>query len=374
MGFLDEAGLRHLWDRVKGLVGIPIKRSLTLEEYNALSETERMSNVVYIITDDNGGVVESFKGRSGEVSPQAGDYSADMIDFSPGATGMTARNVGDAVTELFISGSEGKTAVASAITAKGIETPADASFATLRNNILSIPTGINTDDATVTAEDILSGKTAYAQGERITGTIPLQDKLNVSISISPEGKIQADAEASRGYYPETTGSQVLQLATQPEKTFTPGTKDQTIKAGTYLTGQQTIKGDTKLASYNIRKGATIFNVVGTYTPYMEFGRIASALTTDGVITFKPPDSINRDNIYAFIFNVGDSDWGVGEETWLWAVQSDLWYGCAKSASGGYKIIEDNITFNNDGSITALLDADSGEFIRTTIGVYALYIP
>nr|WP_325259657.1 hypothetical protein [uncultured Oscillibacter sp.] len=79
MGVLDEAGLRHLWDRVKGLVGIPIKRSLTLEEYKALSEAEKTANVVYIITDDNGGVVENFNGRAGAVSPQEGDYSADMI-------------------------------------------------------------------------------------------------------------------------------------------------------------------------------------------------------------------------------------------------------------------------------------------------------
>lgn len=374
MGFLDEAGLRRLWDRVKGLVGIPIKRALTQAEYEALSEAEKTANVVYIITDDNGGVVENFNGRAGAVSPQEGDYSADMIDFSPGDTGMTARNVGDAVTELFISGSEGKTAVASAITAKGIETPADASFATLRNNILSIPTGINTDDATVTAEDILSGKTAYAQGERITGTIPLQDKLNVNVSVSPEGKIQADAEASMGYYPGTTGSQVLQLTTQPEKTFTPGKNDQTIKAGTYLTGQQTIQGDMNLRAGNIRAGVSIFNVAGTYIPLFDFEFIDHFYTDESrlTLTFTLPEHIEADEIVGIFANGGPGAWQDGGGPCLWAVRGDLWYGLVGTLSRELSIFEDTVTFNDDGTITMRI-YESIDYTPTNyFAVYVLY--
>lgn len=53
MGFLDNNGLSHFWQNLKQWT-IPT-RSITTEEYNGLSEEEKMANVQYIITDDNTG-------------------------------------------------------------------------------------------------------------------------------------------------------------------------------------------------------------------------------------------------------------------------------------------------------------------------------
>ena len=47
-------------------------------------------------------------------------------------------------------------------------------------------------------------------------------------------------------------------------TITPGTSDQTISSGVYLTGAQTIRGDANLTSSGIRQGVSIFGVAGTY--------------------------------------------------------------------------------------------------------------
>lgn len=83
---------------------------------------------------------------------------------------------------------------------------------------------VDTADATLTGgAEMLSGKTAYANGVKYTGTI----------------------------------------ASKSAQTYTPTTSDQTIQSGQYLSGAQTIKGDANLQPQNIASGVTIFNVTGT---------------------------------------------------------------------------------------------------------------
>lgn len=56
------------------------------------------------------------------------------------------------------------------------------------------------------------------------------------------------------------GSKVTKKSAQ---TYTPGTSNQTIGSGQYLSGAQTIKGDSNLVAGNIRSGVSIFGVTGT---------------------------------------------------------------------------------------------------------------
>ena len=86
--------------------------------------------------------------------------------------------------------------------------------------------GSFTSDATAAAGHILSGKTAYINGAKVTGTI----------------------------------------ASKTAATYTPGTSNQTIAKGQYLSGVQTIKGDANLKADNIKKDVSIFGVTGTYQP------------------------------------------------------------------------------------------------------------
>ena len=84
--------------------------------------------------------------------------------------------------------------------------------------------GTDTSDANATASDILKDKTAYVKGQKLTGSI----------------------------------------SSKAAETYTPGTSDQKIASGQYLSGAQTIKGDSNLVAGNIKSGVSIFGVTGTY--------------------------------------------------------------------------------------------------------------
>ncbi len=85
-------------------------------------------------------------------------------------------------------------------------------------------------------------------------------KLSKSVSNTPQ--------VSAGYVSSgTAGNSNVELtASVPTKaaaTITPGTTDQEIASGTYLTGKQTIKGDSNLVASKIVYPNTIFGVQGS---------------------------------------------------------------------------------------------------------------
>lgn len=179
---------------------------------------------------------------------------------------------------------------------------------------------VDTSDATMTSGgQSLDGVTSYANGVKITGSIPTKTASDMTasgatvtapagyyaesasksiasgsattpatsinavpaLSINTEtGVITGTVSASQNVTPtvsagyvsagtagtiSVSGSDTLALTAQAAQTITPGTTAQTIAAGQYLTGAQTIAGDANLIGQNIKSGVSIFNVEGELT-------------------------------------------------------------------------------------------------------------
>lgn len=119
-----------------------------------------------------------------------------------------------------------------AITKKDIldyvrHTPYNTNIRVLEGLLTELESGssLDTSDATAAAADILKDKTAYVNGQKVTGTIT---------SVNAQ-------------------------------TITPTTTDQTVNGNVFLTGAITVAGDVNLLAENIKSGVTIFGVTGTYT-------------------------------------------------------------------------------------------------------------
>lgn len=153
-----------------------------------------------------------------------------------------------------------------------------------------LPTLTNPGDA----DKLLEGYQLIDQsGQAVTGTIPSKSSTDLtaggaavtvpagyypaqasksvatatqatpSITVDAGGKITASATQAAGYVTAGTKTATKQMTVQAAKTWTPGTSNQTLASGKYLTGAQTIKGDANLKAANIVKGVSIFGVTGT---------------------------------------------------------------------------------------------------------------
>lgn len=116
--------------------------------------------------------------------------------------------------------------------------------------------GLNTTDATATADSILEGKTAYVNNQKVTGTIPVATTTHVLLNTANTSFI-----IPKGYH-SGTGGVTISLE---EKTATPAATDRVITPTSgKLLSKVTVTGDVNLIPENIRYGKSLFGMTGTY--------------------------------------------------------------------------------------------------------------
>lgn len=137
-------------------------------------------------------------------------------------------------------------------------------------------------------------------------------------------------------------------------TYTPGTSDQSIASGQYLSGTQTIKGDANLVAGNIKSGVNIFGVTGTYAGGGSSGgngnnNVEAYVITDTnpSVSFKTASGTIKIWGYGTITSSGG--WG-GQTTSLVAFEGDKYH---KSAIyGGPSSTNLSLSISN-GKLTGL---------------------
>ena len=221
------------------------------------------------------------------VTAPSGYYESDATYSltSKGASNITTSTSGGNLTvtwEQGFYGGGGKT----------IATVKDSDDLTVSGATVTVPAGYY---ATAASASVASGS-ASTPATSITA--------NPTISVSSSGLITASVSASQNVTPtvsagyvssgtagtvSVSGSKTQQLTTKAAATITPGTTNQTIAAGTYLTGTQTIAGDADLVAGNIKSGVQIFGVTGNLsfiTYYTGSSTPSSSLGSNGDIYLK----------------------------------------------------------------------------------------
>lgn len=209
--------------------------------------------------------------------------SGSSATISTGTNTITLTKTGVTTTPTVSAGyvasataSTATVALTASVTVNPTPTASGATV-TIPAGYYSTQTTKDVSTGSATAPTSISGSSATVS----TGTNTLT--LTKTVSVTPT---VSAGYVSSGTAGNSSVSLTASVTTKAAATITPGTTDQTIASGTYLTGTQTISGDADLVASNILSTANIFGVQGSVTfanYYTGSGTPSSSLGSDGDI-------------------------------------------------------------------------------------------
>ena len=200
--------------------------------------------------------------------PTGGSYQSKTVSPTESSQTVSPDSGYDALSSVTVN------AISSTYVGSGIARKSSSDL-TASGATVTVPAGYYSSQATksisngsATAPASISGSSATVS----TGTNALT--LTKTVRVTPS---VSAGYVSAGTAGNSSVSLTASVTTKAAAIITPGTTNQTIASGTYLTGTQTISGDADLVAANIKKGVQIFNVTGSYTS-------DATATTDDIVS------------------------------------------------------------------------------------------